>query len=50
MSPDDPLYPLWWMVALRGLRRREAAGLRSCDVDLDRRQLRIVRACQMICG
>jgi integrase len=39
---DDPLYPLWWLVALRGLRRGEVAGLRWQDVDLDRRQLTIV--------
>jgi integrase len=38
---DDPLYPLWWLIALRGLRRGEAAGLRWHDVDLDRRQLTI---------
>ncbi|MFG2043912.1 site-specific integrase [Dactylosporangium sp. NPDC048998] len=38
---DDPLYPLWWLIALRGLRRGEAAGLRWQDVDLDRRQLSI---------
>jgi integrase len=39
---DDPLYPPWWLVALRGLRRGEVAGLRWQDVDLDRRQLTIV--------
>lgn len=38
---DDPLYPLWWLVALRGLRRGEAAGLRWSDIDLDRRQLTV---------
>ncbi|MEV8517421.1 hypothetical protein [Dactylosporangium sp. NPDC051484] len=38
---DDPLYPLWWLIVLRGLRRGEAAGLRWQDVDLDRRQLSI---------
>jgi hypothetical protein len=26
---------VWWLIALRGLRRGEAAGLRWCDVDLD---------------
>ncbi|MGI5180116.1 tyrosine-type recombinase/integrase [Dactylosporangium sp. CA-152071] len=30
----DRLYALWWLIALRGLRRGEAAGLRWCDVDL----------------
>ena len=39
---DDPLFALWWLIALRGLRRGEAAGLRWQDVDLDRRQLSIV--------
>jgi integrase len=39
---DDPLYALWWLIALRSLRRGEAAGLRWHDVDLDRRQLNIV--------
>jgi hypothetical protein len=38
---DDRLYALWWLIALRGLRRGEAAGLRWHDVDLDRRQLTI---------
>jgi integrase len=28
---------LWWLIALRGLRRGEAAGLRWVDVDLDAR-------------
>ncbi len=32
---DDRHYPMWWLIALRGLRRGEAAGLRWCDVDLD---------------
>ncbi|GAA0902438.1 site-specific integrase [Virgisporangium aurantiacum] len=31
---DDPLFPLWWLVALRGLRRGEIVGLRWEDVDL----------------
>jgi len=31
----DRLQPMWWLIALRGLRRGEAAGLRWCDVDLD---------------
>lgn len=31
---DDPLFPLWWLVALRGPRRGEIAGLRWEDVDL----------------
>jgi integrase len=32
---EDGLYAMWWLVALRGLRRGEAAGLRWVDVDLD---------------
>jgi integrase len=31
----DRLYPMWWLIAQRGLRRGEAAGLRWCDIDLD---------------
>jgi integrase len=30
----DRLYPMWWLIALRGLRRGEAAGLRWCDIDM----------------
>jgi integrase len=40
---DERLFALWWLVALRGLRRGEAAGLRWSDVDLDQGQLEIVR-------
>lgn len=29
----DPMFPLWWLVALRGLRRGEAAALRGADLD-----------------
>lgn len=36
---SDVLYPMWWLIALRGLRRGEAAGLRWRDVDLDRSYL-----------
>lgn len=32
---DHPLYPLFHLIALFGLRRGEAAGLRWCDIDLD---------------
>jgi integrase len=38
---DERLYALWWLVALRGLRRGEAVGLPWDNVDLDRRQLTI---------
>jgi integrase len=37
----DRLYGMWWRIALRGLRRGEAAGLRWVDVDLDERALTI---------
>ena len=39
----DGLYALWWLFALRGLRRGEAAGLRWADVDLDNAQLAVTR-------
>lgn len=32
---NDPLFELWWMVSLSGLRRGEVAALRWTDVDLD---------------
>lgn len=32
---NDRLAAMWWLVALRGLRRGEAAGLRWAEVDLD---------------
>src|SRR5215468_2764850 len=34
-AEQDRLYAMWWLIALRGLRRGEAAGLRWIDVDLD---------------
>ncbi|GAA2845431.1 site-specific integrase [Actinoplanes cyaneus] len=39
----DGLYALWWLLALRGLRRGEAAGLRWTDIDLDHAQLTVTR-------
>lgn len=45
---DDRLYALWWLLALRGLRRGELAGLRWADLDLDHRQLVIVRARRLL--
>jgi integrase len=38
---DDRLYAMWWLIALRGLRRGEAAGLRWIDVDLDEQVIMI---------
>jgi hypothetical protein len=32
---DHPWYPLYHLIALLGLRRGEAAGLRWCDIDLN---------------
>jgi integrase len=40
---DDRLYPMWWLIALRGLRRGEAAGLRWCDLDLNAGTLTIAQ-------
>lgn len=36
---SDPLYPLWHLLAMTGLRRGEALGLRWSDVDLPRQTL-----------
>ncbi|TMR93967.1 site-specific integrase [Nonomuraea basaltis] len=41
LAHEDPLFVLWWLVALRGLRRGEVAGLRWLDVDLGRRELTV---------
>lgn len=38
---SDRLYGTWWLIALRGLRRGEAAWLRWVDVDLDGRAVTI---------
>lgn len=38
---DDPLYPLWLLLAMTGMRRGEALGLRWMDFDLDREQLSV---------
>ena len=43
LNAEDRLYGLWWLVALRGLRRGEAAGLRWCDVDLDQHTVTIAQ-------
>ena len=40
---DDPLFALWWLAGLRGLRRGELCGLRWTDIDLDRGVLTIER-------
>jgi len=40
---DDPLFALWWLAALRGLRRGELCGLRWAAVDLERGLLFVER-------
>jgi integrase len=47
---DHRLYALFHLVALRGLRRGEAAGLRWSDLDLDAGTLTITRQLQQIGG
>jgi integrase len=41
---DDRLYPLWHLVAMTGMRRGEALGLRWSDVDLENGRLSVRRA------
>ncbi|MDQ3877025.1 MAG: hypothetical protein M3290_01555 [Actinomycetota bacterium] len=38
---DDPLYPLWHMYAMTGMRRGELLGLRWSDVDLPAARLAV---------
>lgn len=38
---DDPLFALWWLIALRGLRRGEAAALRGADIDTAEQHLHV---------
>jgi integrase len=40
---DDPLFTLWWLAALRGLRRGELAGLRWTDLSLETAELTVAR-------
>lgn len=35
---------LWWILGTTGMRRGEALGLRWSDIDLERREIRVVRA------
>jgi len=39
----DPLYALWHLAALTGLRRGELLGLKWIDIDLDARELAVTR-------
>lgn len=43
-AQDDDLYPLLHLIAFRGLRRGEAAGIEWTEVDLDAAQITIARA------
>jgi integrase len=47
---DHRLYAAYHLIALRGLRRGEAAGLRWCDLDLDQRVATINGQAQRIGG
>ena len=38
---EDRLFAMWWLIAVRGLRRGEAAGLRWIDIDLAQRVVMI---------
>jgi integrase len=49
-SRDHRLYAAFHLIALRGLRRAEAAGLRWCDIDLDARILLINHTIQRVGG
>jgi integrase len=40
---EDRLFAMWWLIALRGLRRGETAGLRWADVDLEQRVIVIAQ-------
>ena len=46
VNEDHRLYAAYHLIALRGLRRGEAAGLRWCDVDLDGRTAAISQQLQ----
>lgn len=47
---EHRLYAAFHLVALRGLRRAEAAGLRWCDIDFDNRVLQITHTTQRVNG
>jgi integrase len=47
---DDPLFPLWWLIALRGLRRGEVVALRAADLDEQFRELSVKRQLLVIDG
>ena len=41
---DDRLFPLWRVLAMTGMRRGEAVGLRWDDIDLENARLSVRRA------
>ena len=43
LTRGDELWPLWLMMATTGLRRREALGLRWCDIDFDSGRARVTQ-------
>ena len=49
-AEDHRLYAAFHLIALRGLRRAEAAGLRWCDIDFDNRLLQITHTTQRVSG
>src|SRR6266540_6693872 len=49
-SAGHRLYAVYHLIALRGLRRGEASGLRWCDIDLDARTLMVCQQLQQYDG
>jgi integrase len=47
---EDPLFPPWWLIALRGLRRGEAVAVRGTDLDVVDRELSVQRQLLIIDG
>lgn len=47
---EDPLFPLWWLIALRGLRRGESVAVRGTDLDVVDRELSVQRQLLIIDG
>ena len=47
---DDDLYPVFVVMAMRGLRRGEVLGLRWCDVDLDNATLHVRQQLVAVAG
>ena len=47
---DDPLFPLWWLMVIGGLRRSEVAELRIGDCDFIAQQLQVHRQKLIIDG